>query len=764
MPKLVRTLFERRIPHILALYVGASWGIIEFVNFAVDEFLLSPHWTRVALVAVLLLLPTVFMLAWFHGKPGKDADEMPRAEKIGIPVNLVLCAGVLWLLFGGEDLGAATTSVTVETEDGELVEREVAKAEFRKRTILFPLDLGDGLGEDESWLAYAVPGAIEYDLSPDEFFEPIPAFVLRDRLEGLGFPDLLGVPTALKRELSDEVFAEFFGAGEIERVDGRYRITLRLHEVGDGSVAGEIVQEGTDLLTLVDEMSVPIKNVLGIPEREGIEDLPVRDWLSEDFEAVAEYYRGTAAMFVDQDLDGGIRLLTSATTRDPTFTAAQFTRYLLLLNASRLEEAMIPLQTSMANLYRLPERHRFIVKAEYYFLAQDVAKAAAVVEMWVELHPNDAQALRYRLIVQQGRGDSEGMLATLTALRGLDPRDGSVLLQIAGVQEELGDNNAALGALAEYVDAFPEDETGYVRLASLERRLGRHADARESLERAILINPLSSRVTAALAVLDLYAGNFAEARAGYERALELARTSAERAQVLDGLKGYHVFRGEVGEAIRAANAWVEEASSYMSPIVLAQERIGDLYIYNAAGREVAAGFLDEMKAQIPAPLDDYLMPYLESSAFAEWGDLEAAREAHGRAVEMAEAMQFGQILEDLQRIRARIDELAGDYESAIDGYRAALGADPGVRLRRALGRTLYKAGRMDEAEAELREALVPVPANPSTRFELALVLEAKGDMEGAVEHLRTALAAWESADEDYGPAASARAKLEELGG
>ena len=202
----------------------------------------------------------------------------------------------------------------------------------------------------------------------------------------------------------------------------------------------------------------------------------------------------------------------------------------------------------------------------------------------------------------------------------------------------------------------------------------------------------------------------------------------------------------------------------MSPIVLAQERIGDLYIYNAAGREAAAGFLEEMKSQIPAPLDDYLLPYLESSAFAEWGDLEAARGAHGRAVEMAEAMQFGQILEDLGRIRGRIDELAGDYESGIEIYRAAMAVDPGVSLQRALGRTLRKAGRLEEAEAELREALVPVPAQPNTHFELALVLEARGDLEGAVEHLRSALAAWENADEDYGPARAARAKLEELGG
>ncbi len=764
MPKLVRTLVERRVPHILALYVGASWGIIEFVTFAVHEFVLSPHWTRVALVGVLLLLPTVFMLAWFHGKPGKDADEMPRAEKIGIPANIVLCAGVLWLVFGGEDLGAATTSVTVENEDGEVVEREIAKAEFRKRTLLFPLDLGEGLGEDESWLAHAVPGAIEYDLSPDEFYEPILAYVLRDRLEGLGFPDLLGVPTALKRELSEEAFAEFFGAGEIERVDGRYRVTLRLHEVGDGSVAGEIVQEGTDILAVVDEMSVRIKDALGIPDREGIEDLPVRDWLSEDSEAVAEYYRGTAAMFVDQDLNAGIELLASATTRDPTFAAAQFTLYLLLLNASRTEEAIASLQATMANIYRIPERHRFIVKAEYYFLTQDVARASAVVDMWVELHPYDAQALRYRMMVQQGRGDSEGMLATLTALRGLDPRDGSVLLQIAGVQEGLGDDEGALQTFAEYVDAFPDDESGYVTLARLQRRLGRHDDARASLNRAILIDPLSSQVTAALATLDLHVGSFEPARAGFERALELARTAAERAQVLDGLKGYHLFRGEVGDAIRAAEAWAQEAASYMSPLVLAQQRLDDLTIYNAAGREAGASFLEEMKAQIPPPLDDYLIPYLESSAFAAWGDLEAAREAHRLAVERAEAMQFGEILEDLQRILGRIEELAGDYESALEQYRAVMATDPGVGLQRALGRTLRKAGRPDEAEAELREALVPVPAQPWTHFELGLALEARGDAAGAVEHLRSALAAWENADEDYGPAQEARAKLEELDG
>ena len=49
-------------------------------------------------------------------------------------------------------------------------------------------------------------------------------------------------------------------------------------------------------------------------------------------------------------------------------------------------------------------------------------------------------------------------------------------------------------------------------------------------------------------------------------------------------------------------------------------------------------------------------------------------------------------------------------------------------------------------------------------LEMALALEAKGDIEGAVEHLRSALAVWENADRDYEPAREARRKLAELGG
>ena len=86
------------------------------------------------------------------------------------------------------------------------------------------------------------------------------------------------------------------------------------------------------------------------------------------------------------------------------------------------------------------------------------------------------------------------------------------------------------------------------------------------------------------------------------------------------------------------------------------------------------------------------------------------------------------------------------------------------KLHLGAGRVLRKMGRLDEAEAELGESLRYVPSLPGAHLELALVLEARGDTAGAVEHLESALAAWENADGDFEPAREARAKLAELGG
>ncbi len=306
-------------------------------------------------------------------------------------------------------------------------------------------------------------------------------------------------------------------------------------------------------------------------------------------------------------------------------------------------------------------------------------------------------------------GDKEGVLAALEDMRDLDPRNGDYLLETAWVHEELGNEEQALQALADYVNAFPEDATGYARLAALQKRLGNYLSARGNLEEASLWEPLSASFQAQLAALELDAGNFADAWASYERALELTGTPEQMDEVRLGIMKYHLRRGEL-----------------------------------ALAGEVPIGM----------PAEFFFVGFIPANL-----ELSSPERMRGEYSAL-EARGFSEPI--LQVVSGLVAELEEDHASAIERYRQAMALDGALNLHRNLGRALRLAGRLDESEAELREALHLVPGDPKAHLEMALLLEAQGDLDGAVEHLRGALAAWENADEDYEPARQARAKLEEL--
>ena len=770
---LTRDLMRRRVPHIVAIYAGASWALVEFTAFATDEFLLSPVWTRLVLLTLVLLLPTVLMLAWFHGKPGRDRDSLARTEKIGIPANAVLCAAVLWALFGGEDLGSATTSVMMETEDGDTIRREVPKTEYRKRTALFPLERGRGLGDDESWTAYAVPVAIEYDLMPDDYFVPVSFSRLAWPLLQLGYPDMQGIPLVLKREVAQENYAGFMTVGEVDRVEDRYRVTLAVHEVESGNVVGDSVFEGSDLLALADAMSVLVKRALGIPAREGVEDSPVRQRLTEDDAAMAEFVKGM------MDAAGDPRAVTehlrAAVTLDPTFTAAHRELSRRLPVPDRDGEALASIEAAMAYLSRLPERARFQVRAEYYQLTGEPDRAREIVDMWLELHPEDFDALENQWRMRMSEGDWEGALATLAEMYRLNPGNGSVLLTMGRAHEELGQYDSAASALTEYVERFPDNEMGYTVLAAFRQGRGELEQARTGLERGVLLHPLSVPLALGLAKLDQWTGRFEEARAVYERVLDRARTLDSKAEALFDLKCYHYFRGEMADAIRAADAWLAEASTFMGPDWIPEARFHDLFIYIDLGRfDEGADLVEDLKGVTSQWVRDHFAPRAEIHFALATSGVEAAREKHGEWVQLLGATGSDDFQSTVRADLGMIQERAGDHADALESYRAAIALGPELdpcgrgltfgNLHLGAGRVLRKMGRLDEAEAELRESLQHVPSLPGGHLELALVLEARGDTAGAVEHLERALAAWENADETFEPAREARAKLAELGG
>ncbi|UCF19641.1 MAG: hypothetical protein JSU87_17280 [Gemmatimonadota bacterium] len=87
---------KRRVPQILGLYLAAGWGVLEFIDWLVEQYSLSPDLAELALLAWAIMIPTVLILAYFHGASGDQ--EWTRIEKVAIPANLLVALIVIGVL------------------------------------------------------------------------------------------------------------------------------------------------------------------------------------------------------------------------------------------------------------------------------------------------------------------------------------------------------------------------------------------------------------------------------------------------------------------------------------------------------------------------------------------------------------------------------------------------------------------------------------------------------------------------------------------
>jgi serine/threonine-protein kinase len=161
---LFKDLWRRRVLQIVGIYLIAVKAIEEFVKWLVARFLLSPNLPDFSLAVLLSLIPTVLILAYFHGARGRY--KWVKAEKIIIPLNLLVSAALLFFLFYGRDLGAATKTVIYINEEGLTIERSIPKSEFRKKVALCYFDNETGDPELD-WLQYGIVNALRTDLIQD---------------------------------------------------------------------------------------------------------------------------------------------------------------------------------------------------------------------------------------------------------------------------------------------------------------------------------------------------------------------------------------------------------------------------------------------------------------------------------------------------------------------------------------------------------------------------------------------------------------------
>jgi TolB-like protein len=114
-PGLGQDLLKRRVPQILGIYLAVGWGVLEFVDWLIGRYDITSRLADVSLVAWVAMIPTVLLLAYFHGARGQQ--RWKRVEKIGVPVNTIVAVALIAIVVSRGGLSSGGPAIDAAALD-----------------------------------------------------------------------------------------------------------------------------------------------------------------------------------------------------------------------------------------------------------------------------------------------------------------------------------------------------------------------------------------------------------------------------------------------------------------------------------------------------------------------------------------------------------------------------------------------------------------------------------------------------------------------
>lgn len=768
-----KNLLNRRVPQIAGIYLGIGWGIIQFIDWIVNRYLLSPHLVDLTFVILISLVPSIIIMSYFHGMPGRN--RWRSLEKICIPFNILISVLLVMFIFKGTDFGRISQKVTMQDETGQTIQRDIPKSEYLKKIALFYFDNTSG-DSALDWLQYGIVYMLELDLYQDLFVNVISpsaeGIVSRDyyflnKIREAGFKRGVGLPLLLKRKIAAEFNMDYFLSGNINKKQSDFVIELSLYntqnakQLANTSFRGK----GSDVLKQIDDITVWIKKKMEIPTRhiEKGSDLPLAEMFTHSLAAARSYTLARNAIIIENDWSTAQQYYNKSLRQDPDFTIARLQLSAVYVLSNQGEKVPGIYQTVMQQLYKLPERLQLYVKFGYYDTKRDMDKQIALLRMIIKLYPRDIRAYSILAVYLDFKNQYDEAISQYKRILVIDPGRSEVLQSIGKLYESKGDLQQALSYYKTYLEHSPNEPGSFNSIGHLYEKMGDHQQAKSYYEKALLLKPDDIAVLINLADIEIRLGHFDQAYQQYREALNLSKIPKDKTAVYEELANLCALRGQMKKSLEYTRLRFALMKEYMPPFTVSV--FTTLYIghYIRAGEEQEAfRILETFKQQLKPPYDFYI-PFGYLLAYLELERVNEAERLLPSVVETIEKMGLKKLENFSYFVSGRIQQLKGEYTKAIESFQKGLEIVPSQEnsLRR-IGQCFRKLKEYEKAEKNLQTALKQEPYHPNTNFELALLYLDMNNKEKALNHLKVAVDVWQDADEGYKPALQARKTLEQL--
>ncbi|MDT8394010.1 MAG: adenylate/guanylate cyclase domain-containing protein [Bacteroidales bacterium] len=759
-----KLLWRKRVFQISAFYLVLAYLLRLAMEYTVKEYMLSPYLTNLIWYLSLSLIPSIILIAFFHGR--KKTSKWHRAELIGLPVNLVLAVFLVIFLFKGKELGAATKTVTVQDETGATIEKTIFKNEFRKNILLFNIENKSG-DPDLDYLQYGIPVMTNIDLSQDLLITPEHTMEFLPAMVDAGYKDGVGLPLTLMKRYAEKSHVNHFLTGELTMQDKEYILNLRLFDTKlSRQISGFTVMANTPF-KLVDQLTVEIKKAMGLPlsHIDETADLPVSEISTASNKALRYLVQALRADAM-KNWEEKLKFLELAIQEDPEFAIAYFVASLAYFDNNDIAATLNALQQIMDHyLHKLPERTGFNVKYYYYILNQQPEKAFTVVKMWAKLFPDDLAGHEMLANIYSMRNMQSEAISEYKEIIRLDAERYDILCKIGDLYLANGNIDSALIYYQQNARMLPQEAESYKKLGDYYVRVGDFEPARKNYENALAVADATEKegIMINLGNVLRISGQFDQAYKQYMNVLSNAKNATDSATAYGALQNYYLIKGQVKKSLEVFELRVEKIQTILAPLDLAIFRTFNISPYiNAGEPDKAIKILDDLAPMLEPPIDKLIsVGYME--IYIENGDTAKAMEAISSAEELVR--EFGEInlMTIMYKARAKLNESNEKYQEAIENYKHILEISAvAYDVYADISRCYRLMNEFKKAEDMIQIALQYRPFDPVNNYEAGLLFLAMGDEEKALPYLRKAVDIWKDAEPEYDKANAAKNLLASL--
>ena len=410
----------RSVMIALAIYVGASWVVLEVADQIVARYLL-PGWVYPAALILLLLGFPIVLATAFVRQEGRLAPE-----HAGKPIvrHLTWPRAMLGGALAFAALGVMSTLIVASGFARVTEARGMAGEAFEERAWIVMAEFD--ASESEREIALAAQTALSIDLQQSQYVNVRGRNQIVPVLRLMGLPDTTHLDEAIALEIAQREGMAVVLVPAVVRLGDDYLFSARVIQPGSGEeiIAVRTAARAERLLEGVEALSRELRSRLGEASAAIRQSRPLPDVTTSSLEALRKYALAEAALSVDRDFLRAAELAVEATRLDTSFAMAHRLAGVAYGNAERRFQGLEYAQMAYERRDRLTDRERMHVEGTYYQQRLEVRRAAEVYKALLAQYPDDLRALNNLAVAIDYLGETErGYEAYLKGVA-LDPYSG----------------------------------------------------------------------------------------------------------------------------------------------------------------------------------------------------------------------------------------------------------------------------------------------------------------------------------------------------